>query len=175
MDLSAALANLVNRLTGPFWALLFGLAGLLALGYLLSFGSRMIRANTHPGQTPPVTMGEGAMALLISAALAQLPSAFSKVSATVSLGAVSYGAIDYPGAASFGKLAPAINAVLTLAAMAGGTFALRGWIYLRKASSSAGAGEDLGWKGCTHIFGGVALIQLVQVIEMLRKSTGGLW
>ena len=175
MDLSAALSHLVASIVGPFWKLLFGFAGLLALIYVLQFASRVMRANQHPGHAPPVSMGEGIFVLLLGAALVNMPAAFSRVSNTLSLGAVSYGAIDYPGAANFGKLAPAVNAVLTIAAMAGGAYALRGLIYFKKATSGGQSGEDLGWKGCTHLFGGIALIQLVQLVEMLRNSTGGLW
>jgi hypothetical protein len=175
MDLSQALSNAVNNVVGPFWTFLFDLASLLAIGYMLSIGYRFAQSNKLPGQ-PSVSGGEVLAVIVISALLFQFGSAMNHASASLGFDAITYGAIDYPGAESFGKLAPAVNAALTVGSMAGGVYALRGFLMILRANTGGGkAGQDLGWRGFTHVFGGAAMANLVQVIEHLRQSTGGLW
>lgn len=175
MDLSQAFSNMVNDLVGPFWKLLFAVASLIGLFYVVSVGYRLAQANRLPGQ-PAVSGGQVIATIVIASLIYQFGSSLNHTSASMGFGSVTYGAIDYPGAASFGKLAPAINAILTLGAMAGGVYALRGLMMLMRANSGGGhAGQDLGWRGFTHLFGGAAMANLVQVIEHLRQSTGGLW
>jgi hypothetical protein len=175
MDLSQALENMVQNVVGPFWHLLFAAGGLMAIFYVLNVGYRLMQASRLPGQSN-VAGGEVIAVLVLAAVLLQFGSFLNKVSGSLGMGAMTYGAIDYPGAASFGKLAPAINAVLTIGAMAGGIYAFRGVLMWIRASTGGGhAGQDLGWKGFTHVFGGACMVNIVQLLEHLRQSTGGLW
>jgi hypothetical protein len=175
MDLSEALINLVNNLVGPFWRIVFALGACLGIWYTFHVGMKLIKANNLPGQ-PAVNGGELLVCLVIATCLFHYSGFMQRVAGTMSLGTISYSALDYPGASNFGKLAPAVNAVLTLASMAGGGFAFKGLLLIRRASSGGGhAGDDLGWKGATHVFGGAALINIVQTIELFRQSAGGLW
>jgi hypothetical protein len=122
-------------------------------------------------------MGEVVFALLIGAVLTNYSGALSEVSSSMGLGTVSYAALDYPGASTFGQMAPAINAVLTLASMAGGAFALKGILMIHQANSGGGAyaAHDVGLKGATHVLAGAALANIVQVIDVFQQSAGGLW
>jgi hypothetical protein len=175
MDLSQALSNAVNDVVGPFWKILFNLASLLAICYVLSIGYRVAQSNRLPGQ-PVVSGGEALAVIVFSALLFQFGAAMNHASASLGFGASTYGAIDYPGADAYGKLAPAVNAALTVGGMAGGVYALRGFLMILRANTGGGkAGQDLGWRGFTHVFGGAGMANLVQVIEHLRQSTGGLW
>lgn len=177
MDLSQALINFVQNTVHPFWNLIFKIAACLGCWYVLSVIVRLAKANQYPGQHQPVSGGEVFLAFLFGAVLVNYTSAMNHVSASLGMGAISFSALDYPEAQGFGQLAPAINAVLTLASMAGGAFALKGILLIARASTGGGAyaSHDVGWKGATHVIAGAALANVVQVIEMLRHSTGGLW
>lgn len=176
MDLSQALVNFVQNTVQPFWHLIFALGACLGMWYVLSVGFRLARSHYYQGQQP-VGAGEVLLALVFGAVLVNYSNALNHVSASLGMGAISYSALDYPEAQSFGQLAPAINAVLTLASMAGGAFALKGIYLIAQANTGGGAyaSHDVGWKGATHVLAGAALANVVQVIEMLRSSTGGLW
>jgi hypothetical protein len=93
-------------------------------------------------------------------------------------GTISYGPISYDGAADFGVFAAAINAVLTLASIAGGYFFFRGVLLLRRATvaghSSHGA-DDLVWRAVTHMLGGACLVQVTKVIDAARTTLGLVW
>ena len=175
MDLAQALTNLVNGLVQPVWHFIMALAGFLGVFYLLRIMWKVVQANTLPGR-PAVSGGEVAIAIVIAAVFVNYGVALQHVSGSLGLGAVSYSAIDYPAAQQFGQLAPAVNAVFTLALLGGGFYALKGLMMINRAATGAGhAGEDLGWKGLTHVLAGTALINLVHLIGLLRQSTGGLW
>jgi hypothetical protein len=174
-DLSTIVTNLATGLRGPFWTLLFALAALIGTIYAISVLWKLVQSNSLPG-TPPVSNGEVFAVLVIAAFMLNMSGFLGKVSSSLGMGTISYGAIDYPGAASFGQLAPAVNAVLTLAAMGGGLFAFKGILLLKRASSGGGqAGDDTVWSAATHLIGGVLLINIVQLVDALRQSTGGLW
>ena len=176
MDLSQALVNLVQNLVQPFWSLIFKLGACFGIWYVISVAFRLAKSHHYPGQQP-VGFGEVAMALIFGAVLVNYSGAMNEVSASFGMGTISYAALDYPEAQSFGQLAPAVNAVLTLASMAGGAFALKGILLIARANTGGGSysAQDVGWKGATHVIAGAALANVVQVIEMFRQSTGGLW
>ncbi len=176
MDLGQALVNLVQNIVQPYWSLIFKLGACLGMWYVLDVAFRIAKANHYQGQQP-VSMGEVALALVIGAVLANYASAISEVSSSLGMGSVSYAALDYPEAASYGQLAPVVNAVLTLASMAGGAFALKGIVLIGRANTGGGSysAHDVGWKGAVHVIAGAFLANIVQFIEMLRHSTGGLW
>jgi len=174
-DLASIAANFAQSLRGPFWTLLFAVAALAGTVYAGHVLWKLIRNDALPGR-PVVSGGEVLAVLVVAAILINFSGFMGKVSESAGMGPVSYGPIDYPGAQAFGELAPAINAALTLASMGGGVFALRGVFLLKKAVSGGGhAGEDAGWSALTHIVGGAFLINIVQLIDALRQSTGGLW
>lgn len=176
MDISQAIINLVQNTVAPFWSLIFKLGACVGFGYVLSVFFRLAKAHHYPNQQP-VGIGEVVLALVFGAVLVNYSNAMDHVSASLGMGKISYAALDYPEAQTFGQLAPAVNAVLTLASMAGGAFALKGIVLIARANTGGGAyaSQDIGWKGATHVVAGALLANVVQVIEMLRASTGGLW
>lgn len=72
--------------------------------------------------------------LVIGAALFNMPGMITATWNSYGSGATTYGAISYSGAENFGKFKEAVNAVLTLAAFAGGCFFFKGLLLMKKQS-----------------------------------------
>ena len=137
---------------------------------------KLVRANTVPGQ-PQMTVGDVLPVLIIGAMVANYADSLNAAWQTFGTGSLSYGAINYEGASGFGPLAPAVNAVLTLAALFGGFFGLKGLVLIRKANNGASShgAEDYVWKGIGHLFGGAALANIPRMIDAARASLHLVW
>lgn len=178
MDLTTMLVNLANGITAPLWRLLWvigALAGMLYAGHVLM---KMMRASRFPDQAHVITIGDVVGMLMVAACMVNLSVLINATWNSMGAGTVSFGPISYDGAADFGVFAAAINAVLTLASIAGGYFFFKGVLLLRRATvaghSSHGA-DDLVWRAVTHMFGGACLVQVTKVIDAARTTLGLVW
>lgn len=176
MDLSQMIVQLASDVAIPGWRLLFAVGILLGAWYTVSVLVKLVRANTVPGQ-PQMTVGDVLPVLIIGAMVANYADSLNAAWQTFGTGSLSYGAINYPGASGFGPLAPAVNAVLTLAALFGGFFGLKGLVLIRKANNGASShgAEDYVWKGLGHLFGGAALANIPRMIDAARASLHLVW
>lgn len=177
MDLAQMIIQFAATFSVAMWRLLWVLGALVGTVYVGTSLMRMQRASRFPGQAP-VTVGDILPIILIGGLLLNLSRFINATWNSVGTGTVSYGAISYSGAAAFGVFADAINAVLTLASVAGGYFFFKGVVLLKKAStdghSSHGA-DDFVWRAMTHMFGGTALVQIADVTDAFRQSFGLFW
>lgn len=177
MDLAQMLVKLANDLTGPLWRLLWviaALAGFLYFGHVLM---KMHRASRFPGQHS-VTLGDVVSVAIVAATMVNLSAFINATWNSMGAGTIAYGPISYSGAAVFGVFAAAINAVLTLASIAGGYFFFKGVLLLRRATaaghSSHGA-DDVVWRAITHMLGGACLVQIADMIDRFRTTLGLIW
>lgn len=172
MDLAQMITHFASDFSVAMWRLLWVMGALLGTLYTGHALLRMQRASRLPGQSP-VTIGDILPVLLIGAVLWNLSKFINVTWNSFGSGTVNYGPISYSGAASFGRFADAINAVLTIASVSGGVFFFRGLVILKKASmdgqSSHGA-DDSVWRAITHMVGGAMLVQIPDVIEAFRQS-----
>jgi hypothetical protein len=177
MDISAMLISFTKEITGAVWRLLWVLGALVGTLYVGSALLRMSRASRLPGQQA-VTVGDILPIILVGALLLNLSVFINTAWNSMASGTVSYGAVSYAQAADFGKFADAINAVLTLASLAGGCYFFKGVVLLKKASmegqSSQGA-DDSVWRALTHMLGGCLLVQIADTIERFRQSAHLFW
>jgi hypothetical protein len=177
MDLAKILVNLSDGLTAPLWRLLWvlgALVGTLLIGHVLL---KMVKASKFPGQHP-LTLGEVVLAALVAALMVNLSGVINAAWNSMGSGTTTYGPISYGGAAPFGQLAPAINAVLTLASISGGYFFFKGLLVLKKATlggESSHHGDDAVWRAFTHLLGGACLVQIADVIDRFRQTAGLAW
>jgi hypothetical protein len=177
VDLAEMLVKLANDLTEPLWRLLWvvaGLAGLLYFGHVLL---KMHRASRFPGQQT-VTLGDVVGVSVVAATMVNLSAFINATWNSMGSGTIAYGPISYSGAADFGVFADAINAVLTLASIAGGYFFFKGVLLLRRATvaghTSHGA-DDVVWRAITHMLGGACLVQIADMIDRFRMTLGLVW
>jgi len=177
VDLAQMLVNLANDLTAPLWRLLWvtaALAGFLYFGHVLM---KMHRASRFPGQHA-VTLGDVVSVALVAATMVNLSAFINATWNSMGRGTITYGPISYSGAAGFGVFAAAINAVLTLASIAGGYFFFKGVLLLRRATAaghtSHGA-DDVVWRAVTHMLGGACLVQIADMIDRFRTTLGLIW
>jgi hypothetical protein len=177
VDLAEMLVTLANDLTEPLWRLLWvvaGLAGLLYFGHVLM---KMHRASRFPGQHS-VTLGDVVGVSVVAATMVNLSGFINATWNSMGTGTIAYGPISYSGAADFGVFADAINAVLTLASIAGGYFFFKGVLLLRRATvaghTSHGA-DDVVWRAITHMLGGACLVQIADMIDRFRMTLGLVW
>lgn len=177
MDLAQMVIQFANHFSVAIWRFLWVLGALVGTWYVGHSLLRMQRASRLPSQTP-VTMGDILPIILIGGVLLNLSSFINATWNSFGAGTVSYGPISYRGAADLGRFAEAINAVLTIASVAGGLFFFRGILLLKKAcmdgQSSHGA-DDSVWRAITHMVGGVMLIQIPHTIEAFRQSFNLFW
>ncbi|MES2264678.1 MAG: conjugal transfer protein TraQ [Pseudomonadota bacterium] len=171
------LINLARDVPEAMWKLLWALGMLVGTLYCGNALLRMSRASRLPGQSP-VTMGEILPVMIIGGLMFNLNNFINATWNSMGTGTVSYDAISYATSADFGKFADAINAVLTLASVAGGCYFFKGVLLLKRATadgqSSHGA-EDLVWRAITHMLGGSLLVQIPDTIERFRQSLHLFW
>lgn len=177
MDFAQMIVQFANSFSGALWRLLWVLGALVGTIYVGSALLRMQRASRLPGQSP-VTFDDIVPIILIGGLLWNLSGFINAVWNSFGTGTVSYGPISYSGTADFGRLAVAINAVLTIASVAGGIFFFKGVLLLKKAcmdgQSSHGA-DDSVWRAITHMVGGTMLVQIPDAIEAFRQSLNLFW
>ena len=177
MDLSQMIVHFANTFSVAMWRFLWVLGALVGTIYVGSSLLRMQRASRLPGLSP-VTIGDILPIILIGGLLLNLSRFINATWNSFGAGTVTYGPISYSGAADFGKFAEAINAVLTLASVAGGVFFFRGVLLLKKAcidgQSSHGA-DDVVWRAITHMVGGAMLVQIPDTIDAFRQSFNLFW
>lgn len=177
MDLASMIIAAANSLTGVMWALLWSIGALVGFVYSGSVLRRMQLASIQPGRRP-ISAGGTFMVLVIGAALFNLSGTIGSVWTTFSEGATSYGNISYSGADQFGKFKDAINAVLTLASIAGGFFCFKGLLLLKKASldgETSNGADDLVWRALTHLIAGAALVHVDKMIEAFQATFQLYW
>lgn len=177
MDLAAIMVNFASEISVVAWRLLWALGVLIGTAYIGGALLRLSRAHSVQG-SPPVTIGEITPVLLVGGLMANLSEFINRTWNTFGSGTVSYGPISYEGAADFGKFADAINAVLTLASIAGGVFFMKGVMLLKKASMeghSSGGSEDTTWRAITHMIFGSVLVQIPDAIDGFRSTFGLFW
>lgn len=177
MDISTMLISFSREITVAVWMLLWALGALVGTIYVGSALLRMARASRLPGQQV-VTTGDILPIILLGALLLNLSIFINKACNSIMKGTVSYGPVAYAQASEFGKFADAINAVLTLATLAGGCYFFKGVVLLKRAAmegqSSQGA-DDSTWRGLTHMLGGCLLVQIAETIERFRHSLHIFW
>lgn len=177
MDISEMLIHFAREFPAAMWRLLWALGALVGVLYAGSTLLKMARASRLPGQSQ-VTTGEIVPIILVAALLLNLRIFINKTWNSLAAGTIDYGPVSYAQAAEFGKLADAINAVLTIVSVAGGWYFFKGVLLLKRAAvegqSSQGA-EDYQWRAITHMLGGCLLVQIADTIERFRQSTNLLW
>jgi hypothetical protein len=177
MDLAQMIVHFASTFSVAMWRLLWVLGALVGTVYVGTSLMRMVRASRLPG-SQPVTLGDILPIILIGGVLLNLSGFINAVWTSFGSGSTSYGPISYDGAAAFGRFADAINAVLTLASVAGGGFFFKGVVLLKKAcmegQSSHGA-DDSVWRAMVHMVGGAGLVQIPQLIDAVRQSFGLFW
>jgi hypothetical protein len=177
MDLAQILVNLSDGLTAPLWRLLWVLGGVVGLFVFGRTLLKMLKASRFPGQHA-LTIGDVVLMALVATLMVNMSSFINATWNSLGSGTTTYGPISYSGAAPFGRLAPAINAVLTLASISGGYFFFRGLLLLKKAAvggESSQGGDDAVWRAITHLIGGACLVQISDVIDRFRQTAGLAW
>lgn len=177
MDISAMLVNFAKEFPIAMWRMLWALGALVGVLYVGSALLRMSRASRLPGQSA-VTVGDILPIIIVGSLLLNLRVFINTTWNSMASGAISYAPVSYAQAAEFGKMADAINAVLTLASVAGGCYFFKGVTLLKKATvegqSSQGA-DDTVWRALTHMVGGCLLVQIGDTIERFRQSAHLFW
>jgi hypothetical protein len=177
MDLASMVVAAANSLTVVMWALLWSLGGLVGMIYSGTVLRRMQLASIEPGRRP-ISAGGTIMVLIIGAMLFNLSTTIGNTWNTFSSGATTYGAISYSGADGFGKFKDAINAVLTLASVAGGFFCFKALLLLKKATvdgESSNGADDLVWRALTHLIAGAGLVHIDKMIETFQATFKLYW
>lgn len=173
MDLGQAVVNAAASLVGPAWTLLWSLCGLIGVLYGGAVMMRAHRASQMVGQPMPVS--QLVMLFLIAGVITNLSKLLNAASNTVGLGDVSYGPIAYAPAAALGPLGQVINACLTLGSIAGGWFAFKGMLLMKRATADGhggNSGEDIIWRAMTHLFFGATLVNIPKFIDAARATIG---
>lgn len=177
MDLATMIISAANSLVVVVWQFLWSLAAFVGLWYCGSVLGKMQRASISPGQNN-VSFFSLMPVMIIGAALWNLPVSINTVWNSYGSSTATFGAISYSGAEDFGKFKDAINAVLTLASMAGGFFFFKGLLLMKKAcmegQSSHGA-DDTVWRAMTHMVFGCGLVQIPDLIEAARVTFSLNW
>lgn len=177
MDISAMLVNFAKEFPTAMWRLLWLLGALVGTLYVGAALLKMARASRLPGQST-VTTGDIVPVILVGALLLNLRVFINTAWNSMAAGTISYGPVAYAQAAEFGKFADAINAVLTLASVAGGCYFFKGVLLLKRAAvegqSSQGA-DDATWRAMTHMLAGSLLVQIADTIERFRQSAHLFW
>lgn len=176
-DLMSMVVSAANNLQTAFWIMLWSIAGLTGL----YFGAKTIYAwfkDTQQPGPPQVSNGAKISVFFIGVFLANLPFFIDTTSESIGLTARGYSPISYASTERYGLLAQGIDAVLTLATMFGGWFALKGLLLLRSASEQSGRGQHAGdsvSKGLGHIVAGALLVQIPGVLEAAAETVNLAW
>ena len=177
MDISSMLINLARDAASAMWLALWALGELVGTLYCGSALLRIARAARLPGQ-PPVTLGEILPVMLVGGLMYNLSIFINTAWNSMGSGTITYGAVSYATGATFGKFADAINAVLTLASIAGGCFFFKGMVLLKRAAAEGNnsqGGEDVVWRSIVHMSGGAMLAQIAEMIERFRQTMHLVW
>jgi hypothetical protein len=177
MDLSEMIIHFARDFPEAMWRFLWVLGAVVGTVYVGTSLLRMARASRLPGQSP-VTVGDILPVIIIAGLMLNLSVFINKAWNSFSTGTITYGPVAYAQAAEFGRFAEAINAVLSIASVAGGCYFFRGLLLLKRASlegqSSQGA-DDSVWRALTHMVGGVFIVQIAETIERFRQSFHLFW
>ena len=177
MDLASMIIAAANSLTGVMWGLLWSLGALIGFAYSGSVLRKMQLASIQPGRRP-ISAGGTMMVLIIGAMLFNLSGTIGTVWTTFSSGQANYGAISWSGAEQFGEFKEAVNAVLTLASLAGGFCCFKGLLLLKKASidgESSNGADDLVWRALTHLIAGAGLVHVDKMIDAFQETFKLYW
>ena len=177
MDLASMIIAAANSLTGVIWALLWSLGALLGIVYAGTVLRRMQLASIQPGRRP-ISGGGTMMVLIIGALLFNLSGTIGTVWTTFSEGQSNYGAISWSGAEQFRKFKESVNAVLTLASLAGGFCCCKGVLLLKKASiegESSNGADDMIWRALTHLIAGAGLVHVDKMIDAFQETFKLYW
>lgn len=175
MDLTTMVIKAAADLLAVFWVFLFIFGGTLGVLYMGNSLIKMVRA-THFAAQQPVTLMNIIVVAILGALLVNLDEFINIMLATFGITGSDYAPIAYAETGDFGKFADAIDAVLTLASMAGGIFFIRGLIILKRATvdNSPQAADDV-WRAATHMIGGALLVRNDMFIEAARQTFGLYW
>jgi hypothetical protein len=178
MDLAEMVVRFADGFSVAMWRFLFVLGTVVGVLYAGGALLRMQQASALPGHNP-VGFGGVLGVLVVGALLANLSTVIDAVWHSFGTGGtVTYGPVSYEGAADFGRLKDAVNAVLTIAGVAGGIFFFRGLLLLKKScmdGHSSSAGEDTVWRAVVHMICGALLVQMPDFFEAVRQSFGLYW
>lgn len=176
MDLASLIINFASGINQPMWRLIWALSALIGVFCIGAALLKLQRASLNPGHYRMNTMDVLPL-IIIGALLVNFSVFINTIWTSMGTGTVSYDAVSYDGVKDFGKLSEAINAVLTLARLGGGIFALRGMLFLKRAVSgeSSGGSGDAVARAFTHLIGGALLVQIPDVIDAFRASFGLYW
>jgi hypothetical protein len=177
MDLSTMIIHFAQDFPAALWKLLWVLGVVVGMIYVGTALLRMARASRLPGQNP-VTLGDILPVILVAGLMLNLSVFINKTWNSFGAGTVSYAPVAYAQAADFGKFADAVNAVLTIASVAGGCFFFKGVTLLKKAAlegQSSQSADDSVWRALTHMVGGACLVQIADTIERFRQSFNLFW
>lgn len=177
MDISEMLIHFAKEFPVAMWRLLWSLGALVGFLYVGSAILKMARASRLPGQSA-VTLGDILPIILVGALLLNLRIFINRTWNSMAAGTIDYGPVAYAQVAEFGKFAAAINAVLTIASVAGGVYFFKGVLLLKRAAvegQSSQGSEDFVWRALTHMIGGALLVQIADTIERFRQSTHLIW
>ncbi|ENV52036.1 hypothetical protein F953_00526 [Acinetobacter junii CIP 107470 = MTCC 11364] len=165
-----------TELNTSFWRFLWAIAALVGFLWAGSAILKMARASRFPGQSP-VTFGDILPLLILAAIILNLSGFINNVLTSIGLGTTSYGPLSYSGAAAVGgRFQETVNAALTIAAMFGGYFCIKGILLWKKAwGGHQGQGEDFVWKGIVHAVGGAILVNIPRFLEYAQTSLGIAW
>lgn len=173
MDLGQAVVNAAAGLVGPAWKLLWSLSALVGVLYGGAVMMRAHKASQMMGQ--PIPASQLVMLFLIAGLITNLSQMLNAASNTVGLGEVSYGPISYAPAAVLGPLGQVVNACLTLGSIAGGWFAFKGILLLKRATADGNGGhggEDVIWRALTHLLFGAMLVNISKFIDAAGATIG---
>lgn len=176
-DLVSMVVSAAENLQSAFWLMLWSIAGLVGL----IFGAKTIIAwvkDTQQPGPPQVSNGAKISVFFIGVFLANLPFFINTTSESLGLASRGFSPISYASPERFGLLAQGVDAVLTLATMFGGWFALKGLLLLRSASEQSGRGQHAGdsvSRGIGHIIAGACLVQIPAVLEAAAQTVNIAW
>ncbi|OWV31242.1 conjugal transfer protein TraQ [Halomonas campaniensis] len=176
-DLMSMVVSAAENLQTAFWLMLWSIAGLIGFIYGGKTILEWVKDTQRPGP-PQISNGAKISVFFIGVFLANLPFLINTTSESLGLTARGYSPISYASTERYGLLAQGIDAVLTLATMFGGWFALKGLLLLRSASEQSGRGQYAGdsvSKGLGHIVAGACLVQIPSVLDAAAETVNLAW
>jgi len=175
------ITNFAPTFAVALWRFLWVLAICVGLLYAASILMRLIGSYLYPQSPSQVSGFEVLYLMIVCSLLVNLSWFIDAIWHSFGKTDVQYGPITYSGVQDFGitgRFEKAINAVLTLASVAGGFFFLRGVLLLKRATingQSSHGSDDLVWRAFTHMVGGAMLVQIPDMIDAFRTSFGLFW
>lgn len=184
-----SILNNLQRIIAPLTAMVmvicfcFGIFLIFrALGLMKKFGNMQNMHSTPGDLSGPLTY------LVVGAILIYLPtsseymmnSLFGTVDSVFSGGSINYQAlgtgaslISYSGSGSLGQYwADLANTLILFIQFLGFLSFVKGWFILSKAGNPGNQPGSM-TKGMTHVIGGVGLINIVGVIDILKNTVFG--